>query len=316
MTRGSARGLSASAAWVAAVLACSAGGDGELAAPPETAHLPEGVAARVADDPISVQTVSRIAAALGAGPREARDRAVYDALMAAGARERFGADGRSSSAERSLLARALLEQIDAEAQSLGPPSDQEVTELSAERWYDVDRPPSARTSHAVVRVSDPRQKAAARALAERIAQAVRDQRTPADFMRAANGVPKEGLQVVVQSLPATTADGRVYDPDRPAAAATQRFDKAFARAANALSAPGDQTPVVESSFGFHVILLEERLPEKRLAFERRRQLFQNEVISRRASRIERELLERLSAARRVEISRASDELTAKVQVRP
>ena len=66
--------------------------------------------------------------------------------------------------ERAALARAVLEDLLAAARAKGPPSDEEVAELTKERWAELDRPP-LRTIHAVALVKDPAQKAAARALA-------------------------------------------------------------------------------------------------------------------------------------------------------
>jgi hypothetical protein len=300
------------AALVAALGACERGNQpGPLTT---RATLPAGVAAKVGPEDISVETVRRVAVAQKLEAREARDRAIYDALFAAGARERFAGTGRIKSVERSALARALMEQLLAEARALGGPTDAEITEITAERWPDLDRPASARTTHVVVRVGGAETKAKARALAERIADAVRGVRDPAEFKRRAEKLPRDGLEVLVQALPYTTPDGRVFvEENGVTAAVDQRFDAAFAAAATSIPEVGGQSPIVESSFGFHVILLEQRLPEKRVPLDERRSLLADDVIRRRATRKESEILAQSQASAPIEVSRALDELTGQLQ---
>src|SRR5262245_15348969 len=117
--------------------------------PPENAPLPPGVAARVGGEDISVALVQRISAAQGVSPSEARRRAISDALFAAHAKQAFAGSGSVESAERSALARALLESLRREAESRGPASDAEIDAITNERWLELARPPLVRTTHAV-----------------------------------------------------------------------------------------------------------------------------------------------------------------------
>jgi peptidyl-prolyl cis-trans isomerase C len=119
--------------------------------------------------------------------------------------------------------------------------------------------------------------------------------------------------VRIERLPAVTADARVYDPDKPAGDTNQSFDPDFAKAAYALQ-PGQISEPAKSSFGYHVIFGEVRLPAARMPLEQRRQLLRDDVIKGRAEHAKQELLASLSAAQPIPISRAADDLTARVQV--
>jgi parvulin-like peptidyl-prolyl isomerase len=111
-----------------------------------------------------------------------------------------------------------------------------------------------------------------------------------------------------------TRDGRSYYPDgAPPEIANQRFDKDFAEAAHGL-AVGQISPPAKSIFGYHVILCEARLPEKRVSFEERRKLLGDEVLKGRAERSKQELLGRLSGSTPIMITRSVEDLTARAQV--
>ncbi|HSU41923.1 MAG TPA: peptidylprolyl isomerase, partial [Polyangiaceae bacterium] len=155
------------------VLFALMGACSERAAPklPEQ-RLPPGVVAVVGGERIAAGTVARIAAR-GEAPLEARRRAIEDALFAAAARQNPALAARVRVAERGVLARALLERLRDDAQALGPPTDDEISVLTARRWPELDRPPSAGTSHAVVLVKTPADDAPARALADELAAALK-----------------------------------------------------------------------------------------------------------------------------------------------
>ncbi|HEX9621270.1 MAG TPA: peptidyl-prolyl cis-trans isomerase, partial [Polyangiaceae bacterium] len=228
--------------------------------------LPSGVVARVGDAAIARGSVARIARAEGISAEEALRRAVADALLAQEAARRLAGTGRVAQLRRSAHARALADELHERAKQEGPAGRQEIERLARERWAEFDRPASARTVHAVVVVKDEADREAARALGERIAEAVADAGDAAEFMRRAREVPANALSVVVERLPPCTADGRVVpEPGRR----DGKFDAEFARAANELVSPGAQSPLVTTRFGFHVIMLIERIPEKRSSFEER-----------------------------------------------
>ena len=305
-----------------AVLVCALSSSGVLScgehatpAPQPTLHvaLAAGIAAKVGNEESAVATVTRVAQAQRVAPSLARDYAIDDARLAAAAR----ADLSSSLVkvlERAALSRALLEGMQAEAAARGPATDAEIAELTALRWQEFDRPETVRTTHAVVLVQKPEQDAPARALAQRIRDAVGSTTDPQEFIRLAQAVPHDGIELRAERLPAVTRDGRVFFPDQPQLSAnSQRFDPDFAAAAFALGV-GQISQPAKSSFGYHVILCEARLPELRVPLEQRRQLLAGEVAKGRAERAKQELLERVGRATPVAVARSVDDLTARVRV--
>ena len=300
------------ACWCALALACSPRADAPVAL--RHGHLPVGVVAQVGPDEIALDTVQRVAQAEHVSAREARDRAVAEALFAAAARAAFDGRGLVSVVERAASARALLEGLKGDALGRGPASDAEVAELTALRWRELDRPEGVRTTHAVALSAKPADDAKARAVAERIHSAVMGVTDPEEFIRLAKAVPDEGIEVHAERLPAVTADGRIFDPDKPTAESDQSFDPDFAKAAIALK-PGQISELAKSRFGYHVILCETRVPEKRVPLEERRRILQDEVVKGRAERAKQDLLTRLSTAQPAAISRAVDDLTARVRVK-
>lgn len=294
---------------LACAVSCGSGGSGAPAS--KQARLPPGVAAQVGADGITLDTIARIAHAQQVSPSVARERATSDALFAAGARATFEGTSVVPVVERAALARSLLERIQAEARASGPATDAELAELTAQHWQDLDRPESVRTTHAVAIVKTPADDAPARAVAERVFEAVRGVTDPDEFIRLANAVPHDGVELHAERLPAVTQDGRVYAPDTQDAPTT--FDKDFAAAAFTLAA-GKISEPRKSAFGYHVILCEARVPEQRPSAAERRALLADEVIKARADRAKRELLGRLSAAQPISITRSLDDLTARVRV--
>ena len=295
---------------VLGVLSCSSHG-GTAIPSLQRVQLPAGVLARVGSEEVALTTVSRIAQAQRVSPSVARDRAARDALFAVGARAAFEGSSLLPVVERAAWARGLLESLKTDAVARGPATDAEVGALTALRWQELDRPETVRTTHAVARVEKPELDAKAKAIALQIREAVRGVSDPKEFIRLAEAVPHEGIDVRIESLPAVTSDGRTYSPDNPSESG--QFDKDFARAVSAL-AVGQISELVKSAFGYHVILCEERLPGVRLPLEQRRALLTEEVDKGRAERAKQELLARLSAAAPILITRSVDDLTARVRV--
>ncbi len=284
---------------------------------PARAALPPGVAAFVGSEKVSLGTVARIAEAQGVPLAEARRRGVADALYAAGVRADPTKLALVNGAERGVLARALLERLRDDAHALGPPTDAEVRELTALHWPAIDRPPSAQTAHAVVLVKKPADDAPARALAVELAAALKGAPDGEELVKRARSFPKHDLEIVAEHLPPATADGRMWDPTaEPPKAVAGTLDLDFARAALALTEPGEQSGLVKSAFGYHVIQLERRYPEVRVPVEERRRLLAEETYTRRAQHALDALRERLYAATPVSSERAVDALTALVPVVP
>src|SRR5262245_54045875 len=112
---------------------------------PSGGTLPEGTVATVGSERIEKESVERIARAQGIAPDLARDRAVFDALLASFARDRFGAD-LLRQARKDAAARALLEDLARRANDQGPPTDAELATATERRFWEIDRPPLLRTT--------------------------------------------------------------------------------------------------------------------------------------------------------------------------
>jgi hypothetical protein len=280
-------------------------------------QLGAGVAALAAGQTISVASVQRIAAAQNVSLKEARNRAIHDVLLARAARERLH-PSQLRSAERALLARALLEELLAEAERQGEPSERELAELIEERWVELDRGPAVRCTHAVVLSKSPEDDARARALALSIAAAVKGVKDVAEFKTRAQAVAAQVLEVRVESLPFVTSDARSFYRDklRPTGAASSDYDADFARAAHALANPGDISEPAKTRFGYHVIYLEERLPERRVSASEALELLAADVMSKRAARAQTELVARLERTHPQSVVRSADELTASIRIQP
>jgi hypothetical protein len=306
-------GVTRAAALVA--LLCSCGGSSAPAPAATSSQLPTGAAARVGSQLISTLSVSRIAQAQGLTPARALDHAVSDALLAQAASDSIW-PGLAPHIERAALAHGVLEQLKGEATRGGPPTETELAELVKERWLDLDRPDAVRTIHAVVVNDKPERAAAAQRAAEKLAEAVKPATSADEFTRLAKAVPLDGFELKVEPLPPVTSDGRTFEQREGTFLARGNFDPAFARVAGALTTPGQLSPVTQTRFGFHVIRLEERLaghvvPKSELA-----DLLGPDVLTRRAARARRELLEQLRKARVIEVDRGVDELTARPKVAP
>lgn len=324
------RGRHALAAAASLCAACR----GESSPPPPAAlgasAVPPGVVARVGGVDITTGTVARIAAAQEIPLARARDAAVRDALLAAGARER-GLDDALRGASNAVLARRVLRQLLDDAARAGPVTDEELRAATERHWLELDRPEGFRTVHAVVRLKDGADTATrdrARALAEAIRAAVagaRDialrtrppqpapGRSPTDpaakaFQQAARAVPAEGFEIIAEPLPPITAAGRALAPE------PQQFDPDFSRAAAALAARGDLSLPIPSSYGVHVILLLERLPPSLVPQDERRRLVRDEVVSDRARVAYGELLAGLRGE--PALAEGADALLSLVRIEP
>ena len=295
-------------------LALACGTKRDAPAPAQTTQLPEGVAAQVGSDEIPTQLVRDVARAQGIDLPQARARLISDALFAAHARGTLSGTGLIESAERSALARALLEEIAREVRGQGPPTDAEVEEVTALRWLDVARPVLVRTTHAVVIEEAPQKSAKARRVAERIRAAVADSTVAADFEAKAKAVDAEGLSVKVEHLEPVAADGRIGDPKAPPGAEPRRLEQAYSQGAHAVERVPGVSPLVESRYGFHVILAVERIPEKMVPLEDRRLMMEREIFDRRARAQHQRLLESVNKGAPVLLDRGVNDLLARVQV--
>jgi hypothetical protein len=266
-----------------------------LSAAPPAAHvgLGGGVAARVGDVALPASLVGEVAAAQHTDARSACDRLVDDALAAQGERAALGSNEDTAPsvtwAITSIIGRTVAERLRADALAAGAPTDAEIAELSSVHQADVDAPEKVLVAHAVVRrPAGDSASSAARALAAQIAAATSGASTEAEFEARAGAVPRGPFEVVIQPLPAFPAD-------------TSAFDPAFVRGAFTLKKPGDISGVVESSAGWHVIRLLERIPPKFVPVAQRRTLFADEAVRNRAQRALDQLLQARRASRPVSI---------------
>lgn len=311
--------------------ACDAPAPPPPPAPPKVsaASLDASTIARVGDAPVRSEEVARIAAAQSISVKEARDLAIRDALFAEEARARgVDVDPQVNAAASGVLARALVQQIAAEAEARGPVTDEELDAVTARHWTELDRPEAARVVHAVVMLpkdAPADRRASAIALADAIRKSVSpaideahrtsppsaEQRGVEDpvvavFKKAIADVPKNNLEVRVEPLAPVVLDGRTLDG--------QRYDETFAKAAMDLAKRGDLSPVTETPFGFHVMLLLERVPGHSVPREERRAMVREEVMSTRARAAKDKLLEQLHHPGAVAIDRSVDAALALVPV--
>ncbi len=288
----------------------------ERAAPQATpGSLPPGVAALVGSEAVGIGTVQRIARAQGVSLAEARERAVSDALFAASVRADPPSAPRVALAERAALARALLERLRDDMRASGPPRDDETQAVLAQRWPELARPVSVRAAHAVVLVKSPADDAPARALATELAAALKGAKNADELIQRANAFPKQGRELQAERLPPVTADGRIWDPaEHPPKPIAGSLDLDFTRAAHTLTERGAQTGVVKTAFGYHVIMLEERIPALEFSADELAERVADDVFARRAKRELDVLSSRLHESTPVDTERAADALTALVPV--
>ncbi|HVK67600.1 MAG TPA: peptidylprolyl isomerase [Polyangium sp.] len=316
--------------FVAAAAGCGGSG-GPSGPPPERGTLAAGTVARVGQEEVNEGTVSRIASSQGIDAAAARDLAIRDALFASEARSR-GASNDPELERRvsAALARRLLHQLLADADRQGPVTDAELERVMARRWIELDRPEGFGTVHAVVRFAENADDAT-RSRAEVVARAIHEAVLPvgasartitrpqaahpfedvndpvvASFRSAVDGVDKDGFEIVVETLAPVTADGRMIRPEGGT------LVEPFARAASALGARGDTSPLVPTSYGVHVIVLLERTPAQGVPLEERRKLVREEVMWGRASAARSKLLEGLR--RGVLVERSAESLLALVPI--
>jgi hypothetical protein len=256
--------------------------------------------ARVGDVDIEPDLVGRVATARKGTPRDALDALIDDALLAEDARTR-GLDSRDAVANdlRATRGRFVVDRIRDKARAAGGTTDAEVEVLSAEHWQEVDCPEQRVVIHAlVVKPKNAKPLPEGASLGDDLARAVAPATNDTEFEHLANAVPRPAnVEIRVERLPAFTADGRVAERG-----SSGSFDTTFTRAAFALPGADAVSPVVETSFGWHVIRVLRVLPPRFVPIETRRGMFLAEAIARRAQKDQAALLRELHARHPVSIS--------------
>jgi len=297
---------------IALVGVCHACGPDKLA--DSSLSLGGDVVAIVGGETVRAETVLGIARRKGLAPSAAVREAVGDAVFAHHARVEALEEPVLGVTERGALARRLLEQLEVESRHT-PVTDNEIEEATRRHWWEMARPQSFGTVHAVVMVPpDGKEPSNARLVASRVGRAVAGAKDADDFEQLAKAVDVEGFELRVERLPPVAADGRVVPIDE-APRGDMRFDEEFARAASTLDALGQQSAPVRSKFGYHIIRLEQKHPARILPLSERHERLFPEIIADRARARLKETLTRLSVARPVAIERSVDELTARVGMR-
>jgi peptidyl-prolyl cis-trans isomerase C len=272
--------------------------ENKVARPPPPSLAETGtVVARVDGTPITGEAVLAIARAKHVSLKEARDLAIRDALFA----KEAIAKNLDIGVTRDLdvaLAQGLVRTFRTDAMAQGPISDDEVVPFAVKNFFFVARPESWATIHALV----PLKTDASQADIDRahsVAVAIRDVERPigasikgtfpmsnvdaitAAFDDAANSVDKQGYKLEIEPLPPIAKDGATVFLDHRDPLQGP-FDPEFVKGATALAERGDISDPVRSQFGWHVILLLDRVPEQMVKLDPLKVMFADDVYDARA----------------------------------
>ncbi len=169
-------------------------------------------------------------------------------------------------------------------------TDAELSELTRLHWTEVDVDERVKVVHVAAlrsKISEPEARRALESLrAELDASA-----DLATFDRVAGPHVRESKgALVLQMLDTFTTDGRATE------GTVNSFDKAFVRSAFSLTMDAPLSPISESPFGWHLILLLARHPARHIPEAERRALFEPEAQTNRVHACLSALTKRLRAA--------------------
>lgn len=274
---------------------------------------PEMVA-RVAGSFISLESLNK-AASQGSAPSRVLDELIETRVYGQFAETGGLEPGRLRTVRRAMLGRALLERLEERAKASGPPTDAEVESMTAERWVEFDRGEAMKTCHAVI-LAEKLTEQGGETLARRLADALRTYSDCREFLEHAKTFPLQGAKLSAEDLPPVLADGRTLLLNREGEPieAGPRFELAFAQAVHQIKAPGEQSPVVRTRFGWHVILLASKIPEKRVSLAARREALSVDILRRRAKEASDTVLAQSRSAVGVAVDRSAIEAMGRVRV--
>ncbi len=299
--------------WLAAwgLIACTGGSsngrDVEL-------QLATGDAARVGDAVVSLELVKRVAVAQARAPEAVLPGLIRDTLFAQ--KLQRSEPQKADYLRRTAFAVAITKSFLEQAKAAGPPTDDEVKHFTERNWYQLDRPEMARTVHALIVVGEGQDKAAARSVATKLQENLRESEGLEDFVQRAKAFDAGDWELKLEQVKAVSVDGQAVDPNQPPRPGQppDSYDRDFAAAANALQTEGQVSDVVETKFGFHVLILRDRLPARQFSFEERRQLLSDEIYDARANKLQQQALERLRAEVPITVERSAVDAMGMAQV--
>lgn len=276
--------------------------------PPAAGPLPQAIVARCGEEQVSAKSLAAAAVARRASPREVLPVLLQDACLAAGARRRGLPDQTQRAVEeRAVLSRAVLESLRQSPGVTAPITDADLASVREARWFELDHDVAVKVVHAVVTFPEkgPRDLESTRKRAEVIRTAVLGATDEASFRARATAAAAGDPSVKIETLEPVLRDGRILGPS------DERYEVGFSAAANDLGAPGNQSGLVESSFGVHVLQALSVVPAVHLETERLRGLVAREIRSKRARADLDGLLAGLRRDHPPMVSRETDDLLSR-----
>jgi peptidyl-prolyl cis-trans isomerase C len=281
--------------------------------PASTLHENIGgdIVARAGNATISAALLTNVARAQKRTPDDAIQLLLDDALLSEGARSKKIDQATPVARDLTALrAQLVADRLRNDARAIGPCTDAEVDTLSQLHLKDVELPELVQVIHAIAirpkkeAPNQDQQIQHAREIADAIEAAVQGATSADDFEARAKTVAHGDVEVRVERLPAFADDGVVPETGGG-------MDATFAHAAFILAKPGDISPVVETTFGWHVIRLNERYAPKNIPREERRTMFAEECVATRARSAFQALLSARHASTHIEIAQdANDSMTS------